>query len=203
MCYASPVMLRGRRASAISERRTPSFVRKKPLSPIIPVHPRNSPVSPIIPVHTQKQGGGALLLNLRLLTLNPFSPLSLIIPAHTRRLPVSPMIPALTQNMGGGGGYLYGNVFKICRRADILVLLRDEQKEPKSTGRNACATNGERKAGTTCRAPTGGREPEEPTPRGGIGHYISDPKTQVKSRTWGTRLCHQRTAAQRLVLQYG
>ncbi len=63
MCYPSPVMLRGRRSCAISERPTPlpfavpSLFRM--LSPTIPVHPRNSPVSPIIPVHTQKQGGGA------------------------------------------------------------------------------------------------------------------------------------------------
>jgi hypothetical protein len=44
------------------------------------------------------------------------------------------------EKQGGGGRYLYGNVLKICRRADILVLLRNEQKEPKSTGRSACAT---------------------------------------------------------------
>jgi len=69
MCYASPVMLRGRCSCAISgrpgapsgthtTRPSPSPAPKYPLSPIIPVHPRNSPVSPIIPVHTQKQGGG-------------------------------------------------------------------------------------------------------------------------------------------------
>jgi len=58
MCYASPVMLRGRCSCAISERPTPSSTLKTPLSLIIPVYPRNSPVSPIIPVHTQKQGGG-------------------------------------------------------------------------------------------------------------------------------------------------
>src|SRR5208283_779581 len=95
-------MLRGRCSCAISERPTPSPAPKKPLSPIIPVHPGNSPVSPIIPVHTQKQGGGALLLNFQLLTLNRFSPLSPIIPVHPRNSPVSPIIPVHTQKQGGG-----------------------------------------------------------------------------------------------------
>src|SRR5208283_6216802 len=85
MCYASPVMLRGRRSCTISERPTPSsFVSSslsRMLTPTIPVHPRNAPVSPIIPVHTQKQGGGALLLNFQLSTLNCLSLLAPTIPA--------------------------------------------------------------------------------------------------------------------------
>src|SRR5208283_1766065 len=52
-------MLRGRCSCAISGRPRPSPAPKKPLSPIIPVHPGNSPVSPIIPVRTQKQGVGS------------------------------------------------------------------------------------------------------------------------------------------------
>ena len=64
MCYASPVMLRGRGSRAILERPTPSpFALSslfRMLSPIIPVHPRDALVSPIIPVHTQKQGAGGL-----------------------------------------------------------------------------------------------------------------------------------------------
>src|SRR5208337_1873529 len=62
MCYASPVMLRGRCSCAISDRPTPSLFATlslfRPLSLIIPVHPRTAPVSPIIPVHTQNRGGG-------------------------------------------------------------------------------------------------------------------------------------------------
>ena len=56
-----------RKLSAISYQRSgnkskagASPAPKKPLSPIIPVHPGNSLVSLIIPVHTSKQGGGAL-----------------------------------------------------------------------------------------------------------------------------------------------
>jgi hypothetical protein len=115
---------RRRGCCAISERPTrslfavPSLFRM--LSPIIPVDPGNSPVSPIIPVLTQKQGGGALLLNFQLLTLNRFSPLSPTIPAHRRHSPVSPIIPTHTQKQGGRGGYLNGNVSTLCRRADIF-----------------------------------------------------------------------------------
>src|SRR5208337_2486888 len=68
MCYASPVMLRGRCSCAISDRPTPSLFATlslfRPLSLIIPVHPRTAPVSPIIPVHTQKQGGGGYICSL-------------------------------------------------------------------------------------------------------------------------------------------
>jgi hypothetical protein len=179
MCYASPVMLRGRCAYTISGRPgtpsgtqkacpTPSPGPKYPLSPIIPVHPRDSPVSPIIPVHTQKQGGGALLFNFQLgirrrmpilsepavagepkdlLGSSPsslcsppatrlpaaasaeegHSPLSPLFPLHRRHSRVSPIISTHTQNIGGGGGYLSGNVLKICRRADILPSARGRQ----------------------------------------------------------------------------
>jgi len=122
MCHASPAMLRapqlhlertqrvpqhhpghkqrGGGCCAISERaRRTLFVSSslfRMLSPTIPVHPRNAPVSPIIPVHTQKQGGGALLLNFQLLTLNRLSlssPISCS-PLATRHSPLSPTIPA-------------------------------------------------------------------------------------------------------------
>ena len=153
------VMLRGFCSCAISGRPTPSPAPKYPLSPIIPVHPRNSPVSPIIPVHTQKQGGGALLLDFQLGILRRMpilsapaaageskdlsrhsplatrhSPLSPIIPPHTNHSPVSPMIPALTQDIGVGGRSLNGNVSKICRRADILFPARGET-QPKNRSR--------------------------------------------------------------------
>jgi hypothetical protein len=115
---------RGRGCCAISERPIPSPFGLpslfRLLSPIIPVDPGNSPVSPIIPVHTQKQGGGALLLNFQLLTLNRFSPLSPTIPAHRCHSPVSPIIPAHTQKQGGGVCYLCGHVSQIRRRADIF-----------------------------------------------------------------------------------
>ena len=71
MCYASPVMLRGRRSCAISERPTtssfasPSSFRK--LSPLFPLHPRNPPVTPLFPLHTQKQGGRGYLFSLSIL----------------------------------------------------------------------------------------------------------------------------------------
>ncbi len=91
---------RGRGCCAISERaRRSVFVSSSPvrmLSPTIPVHPRNAPVSPIIPVHTQKQRGGALLLNFQLLTLNRLSlssPISCS-PLATRHSPLSPINPA-------------------------------------------------------------------------------------------------------------
>jgi hypothetical protein len=80
MCYASSVMLRGRRSRAISgrpvsasgtqtPRPTPSSAPRllvtshSPLatalvSPLFPLHPRNSPVTPLFPLLTQKQGGG-------------------------------------------------------------------------------------------------------------------------------------------------
>src|SRR5208337_2771870 len=68
MCYASPVMLRGRCSCAISDPPTPSLFATpslfRTLSPTIPVHPRTAPVSPIIPVHTQKQGGGGYICSL-------------------------------------------------------------------------------------------------------------------------------------------
>ena len=126
---------RGRGCCAISERPgTPSGTQKacpthslfavpslvRLLSPIIPVDPGNSPVSPIIPVHAQKQGGGALLLNFQLLTLNRFSPLSPTIPAHRRHSPPSPIIPVHTQKQGGGVCCLCGHVSQICRHADIF-----------------------------------------------------------------------------------
>ena len=51
---------------------------------------------------------------------SPFRMLSPIIPALTSHFPVSPIIPAHTKNRGWGGVcYRYGNVSKICRRADI------------------------------------------------------------------------------------
>ena len=72
MCYASPVMLRGRCSCAISGRSAerghkkraphPHPHRKFPLSPLFPLHPRNSPVSPLFPLLTQKQGGGGVHL---------------------------------------------------------------------------------------------------------------------------------------------
>jgi hypothetical protein len=62
MCYASPVMLRGRRSCTISERPRPSSFASpsllRPITPLFPLHPRNSPVTPLFPLHTQKQGGG-------------------------------------------------------------------------------------------------------------------------------------------------
>jgi|SRR5271157_2493024 len=62
MCYASPVMLRGRCSCAISGRPTPSSFASSslfpPLSALFPLHPRNSPVTPLFPLLTQKQGGG-------------------------------------------------------------------------------------------------------------------------------------------------
>ncbi len=141
MCYASPVMLRGRRFTSVSgrpgtssgtqtTRPTPSPASQSLLSLLFPpcperllrrenLHPRNSPVTALFPLHTQKQGGGGVFLNSELSTLNSLSPLSLTIPALTRRSPVSPIIPAHTQNRGVGVGYLNGNVPKICRRADI------------------------------------------------------------------------------------
>jgi hypothetical protein len=71
VCYASPVMLRGRCSCAISDRPTPlpraifakgqtSFAPPSslhPLSPLFPLHPRNAPVTPLVPLLTQKQGG--------------------------------------------------------------------------------------------------------------------------------------------------
>jgi hypothetical protein len=121
------------------------------LSPIIPAHRRHSPVSPIIPVHTQKQGGGGA--------------------SCTNCFPISPLFSSVLLTI---------QLSKIVGKPTFSFLHATKGK-PKSTGRNACATNGERKAGTTCRAPTGGREPQEPTPRGGIGHYISKPKSTGRS----------------------
>jgi hypothetical protein len=74
VCYASPVMLRGRCSCAISDRPTPlpraifakgqtSFAPPSslhPLSPLFPLHPRNAPVTPLFPLLTQKQGGGGV-----------------------------------------------------------------------------------------------------------------------------------------------
>ena len=58
MCYASPVMLRGRCSCAISIPRTSSSAPQIPLTPLFPLHPRKSPVTPLFPLLTQKQGGG-------------------------------------------------------------------------------------------------------------------------------------------------
>ncbi len=114
MCYAPPVMLRGRFSCAISERATPSpFALPslfRLLSLTIPVHPRNAPVSPIIPIHTQKPGGGGYLFSLSDLPLsvsgacpgpvgavNPFSvalPRSLARRSFSGGGPLTPTIPA-------------------------------------------------------------------------------------------------------------
>ena|SRR5271157_1119898 len=60
MCYASPVMLRGRYSYAISERPTPSlFVSPSllpPLTPFFPLDASHSPVSPLFPLDTQNRG---------------------------------------------------------------------------------------------------------------------------------------------------
>jgi hypothetical protein len=78
MCYASPVMLRGRCSCAISglstrppapaipvsplfppcpERHSRRVHSRPSLSPLLPLHPRNSPVTPLFPLLTHKQGG--------------------------------------------------------------------------------------------------------------------------------------------------
>jgi hypothetical protein len=102
MCYASPVMLRGRCSCAISIRPTPlpraifakgeaPFVSSslfRMLSPIIPLHPRNYTVTPLFPLLTQKQGVGgtfSCLFCLVHIFLRPHSP-----PPHfLQRLPPS------------------------------------------------------------------------------------------------------------------
>jgi len=64
MCYASPVMLRGRCSCTISERPTSSPFASSSLllslTPLFPLHARHSPVSPIIPALTQNIGGGGI-----------------------------------------------------------------------------------------------------------------------------------------------
>ena len=75
MCYASFVMLRGRRSCAISDRLTPSSFALsslfRPLTPLFPLHPRNSPVTPLFPLLTHKQGGGVYLCSLSVLPSSP------------------------------------------------------------------------------------------------------------------------------------
>jgi len=68
-------MLRGRSHCAILGRPKPSSAPKYPLSPIIPVR-----LSRAKPRDTQKQGGGALLLNFQPSTLNCLSPRTPLIP---------------------------------------------------------------------------------------------------------------------------
>src|SRR5208283_1484067 len=102
MCYPSPVMLR-------VPQHHPGHKRRGRRSCAISERPTPSPfaLSSCFPV------------------------LSLTIPAHPRHSPVSPIIPAHTQDRGGVGEclcYLYGNVSKICRRADNFVQSRE--KEP-------------------------------------------------------------------------
>src|SRR5208337_4164754 len=61
MCYASPVMLRGRCSCAVSARPTPSSYEKTLLTPLFPLLPGNSSVTPLFPLLTQKQGGGVYI----------------------------------------------------------------------------------------------------------------------------------------------
>ena len=75
MCYALPVMLRGRCSCIISGRPTPlSFASSsllRPLTSLFPLHLRKPPVSPLFPLLTQKQGeAGAFPPNV--FAFNPF-----------------------------------------------------------------------------------------------------------------------------------
>jgi len=102
MCYASSVMLRGCCSCAISERSTPLPFAPPSLSrhltPLFPLDASHSPVSPLFPLDTQKQGGTPLRW--------------------------------YDQSFQSGIFLLhvdYG-VKCNCRRADILVLARDERQ---------------------------------------------------------------------------
>jgi hypothetical protein len=112
-------------------------------SPHILIHAEKSPksfVSPtskkfarnsfVSPTYAKTRGWGGPL-NFQLLTLNRFSPLTPTIPVHTRGSPVSPIIPVHPQKQGGGDCYPYGNVSKICRRADNFIQSRKKEVLPK------------------------------------------------------------------------
>ncbi len=95
MCYASPVMLRGRCSCAISDRPTPSSFAPpsllRPITPLFPLHPRNAPVTPLFPLLTQKQGGGGYPL----LPLHPLLPLLPLLPSAVNCKPAF-LTPAVT-----------------------------------------------------------------------------------------------------------
>jgi len=170
---------------------SPLATRHSPLSLTIPVHPRGSSVSPIIPALTQNMGGGGYLSSLLLRPLLPQLPSTPLLSFHSPlRLCVlrvlcggsDPLfllatrhsslatLPNHSRTIGNCGptnrtrSYIYHYITYRCRRADIFA---PRAARLRRTG------------------PTQARKTQETDLK--VGHYISDPKTQVENRTWGTR----------------
>src|SRR5208283_887432 len=164
MCYASPVMLRGRCSCASSIRPTPSSFASSSLSrlltPLFPLDASHSPISPLFPLHTQKQGRVAGVIGL--VTYLKYVGAATISFLHaTQSLHVQPNARGTERSLDYATRRATLRRGRENRVAPLGMTARTRGKR-KAGGcqdqRIVRTYSGKRKAGTMYRAPTSGKE---------------------------------------------